>query len=274
LGESVRRIRFEGRRATGIETDKGSYACDAIVVNADFAHAMTRLVPNKLRKSWTDEKIAKKKYSCSTFMLYLGLDGTQDELPHHTIYLAEDYQRNLKEIDVDRCLPTDPSFYVQNACVNDPTLAPAGRSTLYVLVPVPHETPNIDWKREAEPFRQRVLQQLDRVGIGDVARRIRVQHVVTPEDWQRQGIYRGATFNLSHNLRQMLHLRPRNRFDELESVYLVGGGTHPGSGLPTIYSSARITSDLLLQDFGRLPSVPAEPSQPRQTPVAVSSTGR
>ena len=94
------------------------------------------------------------------------------------------------------------------------------------------------------------MRQLKKVGIEDVERRCRVEHVITPRDWEQQGIYRGATFNLAHNLGQMLHLRPHNRFEDLPSVYLVGGGTHPGSGLPTIYSSVRIASNSLLEDLG------------------------
>ncbi len=90
-----------------------------------------------------------------------------------------------------------------------------------------------------------------RIGIKDIERRIRFEKIVTPTDWEHDlNVYTGATFNLSHNLDQMLHIRPRNRFEDLDSVYLVGGGTHPGSGLPVIFESARITSKLLMQDLG------------------------
>ena len=103
----------------------------------------------------------------------------------------------------------------------------------------------------APAFRAKLLKQLDKVGITGVEKRIRFEKVVTPADWEsRYHVYRGATFNLAHTWGQMLHLRPRNRFDELDGVYLVGGGTHPGSGLPVIYESARITSRLLLEDLG------------------------
>ena len=250
VDEPVTEVLFDGRQAKGVRTTKGTYECDALVINADFAHAMKRLVPDHIRRRWTDRKIARKKFSCSTYMLYLGVDGLQEELPHHTIYLSKNYEQNLQDIDVNGRLPTDPSFYVQNACVTDPTLAPSGRSTLYVLVPVPHQTGTLDWQREREPFRRVVLQQLEKIGIENVESRCRVEHVITPADWEQQGIYRGATFNLAHSLRQMLHLRPRNRFEDLDSVYLVGGGTHPGSGLPTIYSSARIASETLMEDLG------------------------
>ena len=269
-GEEVREITFRGRKATGVRTDAGSYEADALVINADFARAMSRLVPDAIRRRWTDRKLEGKKFSCSTFMMYLGLEGRTDHLSHHTIYLARDYVRNLDDIERRHVLTEDdPSFYVQNACVTDPSLAPPGKSTLYVLVPVTHQHPNVDWSREREHYRAIALRQLARVGLEDVERRIVHERIVTPDDWDRRyEIHRGATFNLAHTLGQMLHLRPRNRFEDLESVYLVGGGTHPGSGLPVIFESARITSKLIAQDLGvsarsipesELPMVPPSP---------------
>jgi phytoene desaturase len=250
LGEDVTGLDFEGRTVVGVRTNKGAYRSDALVINADFARAMTRLVPDHLRRRWTDRKIAKKKFSCSTFMLYLGVEGVEHNLAHHTIYMAEDYESNLADIETRHVLSADPSVYVQNACVTDPTLAPPGHSTLYVLLPVTHQTDNVDWNAEAPRYRRVALEQLKKLGLRDIERRICWEHMVTPADWDRHyQIHKGATFNLSHSLGQMLHLRPRNRFTELGGVYLVGGGTHPGSGLPVIYESARITSRLLLQDW-------------------------
>lgn len=250
LNEPVQEILFENRRAVGVRTAQGDYRADAVVLNADFGHAMTTLIPNRLRRKWTDEALARKRFSCSTFMLYLGLEGRCDELQHHNIYITADYRRNLEDIEQRHALSEDPSFYVQNACCTDDTLAPPGHCTLYVLVPVSHQHPNIDWGRERERYRQVALRQLTRIGVRDVEKRIRFERIVTPADWESKvGIYKGATFNLAHNLGQMLHLRPRNRFEEFERVYLVGGGTHPGSGLPVIFESARITTRLLLEDL-------------------------
>ncbi len=253
LDEPVREVLFSGRRATGVRTDRGTYRADALVINADFARAMGRLVPDRLRRRWRDRKISAKRFSCSTFMLYLGLDG-RSERPHHNIYIAEDYERNLDEIENQHVLSDDPSIYVQNASVSDPSLAPAGASGLYVLAPVTHLHPNVDWKRDAEAFRRRVLAQVERLGFNDLERRIRWERMITPEDWSdRYEVHDGAVFNLAHNLGQMLHLRPHNRFEDLDGVYLVGGGTHPGSGLPVIYQSALISSRLLLEDLGYAP---------------------
>ncbi len=250
LDEPVEEMLFAGRRAVGVRTPHGTHQADAVIVNADFARAMQRIVPDHLRRRWTDKKIAAKKFSCSTFMMYLGLDGRY-ELPHHTIHIAKDYERNLDEIENRHELSADPSFYVQNACVTDPTLAPRGQSTLYILAPVTHQHPNVDWSRERTRFRELMLRQVNKAGYTDLESRIRYERILTPADWdQRYEIHQGATFNLAHSLGQLLHLRPRNRFEDLDSVYLVGGGTHPGSGLPVIFESARITSKLLLEDLG------------------------
>jgi phytoene desaturase len=250
LDEPVEEMIFSGKRATGVRTSKGTYQSEAIVLNADFARAMERLVPDHLRKKWTNKKLASKKYSCSTFMMYLGVEGTFD-LPHHTIHISENYEKNLDEIENKHVLSDDPSFYVQNASVTDPTLAPKGHSALYVLVPVTHQHKNVDWSKERESFRAKTLRQIRKAGYHIDENKIRYERVITPADWDTSyEIYKGATFNLSHTLDQMLHLRPHNKFEDLDGVYLVGGGTHPGSGLPVIFESARISSSLLMKDLG------------------------
>jgi phytoene desaturase len=249
LSEPAEEMLFEGRRAVGVRTARATYGADAVVVNADFAHAMRRLVPDRLRRRWTDARIDRKAFSCSTFMLYLGIEGRVPELAHHTIFLARDYDRNLKEIEAGQA-PGEPSIYVQNASVSDPTLAPPGHSALYVLVPVGNLAGGVDWAAAAPAYREMVLSRLARLMGHDLRPMIRTERMVTPQDWEAMGIHLGATFNLAHNLGQMLHLRPRNRFEDLDRVYLTGGGTHPGSGLPTIFESARIATKLLAQDIG------------------------
>jgi phytoene desaturase len=249
--EPVSAVEMRGRRVTAVRTDRARYAADAFVVNADFADWMTKTVPGSKRRRWSDKRIAAKRFSCSTFMLYLGIEGSYDQIPHHSIHISRDYERNLREIEQQHVLSEDPSFYVQNASITDDSLAPVGHSALYVLVPVTHQHPGVDWSRQADRFRDLTLDKLSAIGMTDLRERIRVERRITPDDWQQQyAVYRGATFNLAHNLGQMLHNRPHNRFEELDGVYLVGGGTHPGSGLPVIYESSRITCRLLLKDLG------------------------
>jgi phytoene desaturase len=251
LSTAVEEVLFTGRRASGVRTAQGEMRADAVVVNADFANAMTKLVPNAQRRRWTDAKIAKKEFSCSTFMLYLGVEGQFDQLAHHNIYVTKDYRRNLDEIERHHVLSEDPSFYVENPVRTDATMAPPGHSALYVLLPVTHQHPNVDWNKEKARYRQLALRQITKIGLpADLEKRIRFERVITPADWESKvDVYRGATFNLAHSFTQMLHLRPQNRFEDCDGMYLVGGGTHPGSGLPVIFESARISSKMVLDEL-------------------------
>jgi phytoene desaturase len=247
----VKEVLTSGNKAVGVRTAEGEIKADAIVINADFARAMSRLIPNRLRRRWKDHKLEKTRMSCSAFMMYLGLRGRYDNMSHHTIYVAKDYMRNMEEIGKRHVLSDDPSYYVQNASVTDPSLADSGKSTLYVLVPVTHLHEGMDWEKEKPRYRELILNKLAELGAGDIRSRIEYERIVTPADWDAGfEVHKGAVFGLSHNWSQMLHLRPRNRFDELDGVYLVGGSTHPGSGLPVIFESARISSRLLLNDLG------------------------
>jgi phytoene desaturase len=251
LNEPVEKIHFHGRKAVGVRTANRDYKADAIVINADFARAMSRMVPNELRRKWCDKELAKKRMSCSAFMMYLGINGLFKDVSHHTIYVSKDYTRNMDEIGHQHVLSDDPSYYVQNACVTDPSLAPRGKSTIYVLVPVTHQHSQVDWDKHKTAYRQLVIRKLASIGIEDIESRIEFERILTPAEWDTGfELHKGSVFGLAHNWSQMLHLRPRNRFEELDGVYLVGGSTHPGSGLPVIFESARISARLLLQDLG------------------------
>jgi len=227
---------------------------------------MSRFIPNQARRRWKDRQLAKKSLSCSAFMLYLGLRGIYPRISHHTLYISKDYARNMQEIGRRHILSADPSFYVQNACVTDPSLAPPGKSTLYVLVPVTHQNVGVDWERERPRYRELILDKLSQIGATDIRSRIEYERIITPADWDTGfELHKGAVFGLAHTWSQMLHLRPRNRFEDVEGVYLVGGSTHPGSGLPVIFESARISSRLLLHDLGQ-----CAPWDESQTPSALA----
>jgi phytoene desaturase len=228
------------------------------VVNADATAAIKRFVPEHLRPGESDARVDAKRYSCSTYMLYLGLEGEVD-LPHHTIYVSGRYDRNLEEITTVGTTSEDPSVYACNPSRLDPTLAPEGCSALYVLMPTPNTRTSegrIDWSAERAAARERVLHQLERrMGIADIRSRIRVEHEVTPEDWRKGAdgigpINHGATFNLAHNLGQMLHRRVAHEYERVPGLYFCGGGTHPGSGLPVIFLSAQITARLVCERMG------------------------
>lgn len=251
LETPVKRLALAGRRVAGVELEDGRVRlADETVLNADFGYAMKNLFPAGALKKYTPENIDRREFSCSTFMLYLGLDKVYD-LPHHTIFFADDYRRNVGEIFTNKTLSGDLSFYVRNASVTDPALAPPGHSAVYVLVPVPNLSAGVDWDAEAGAFRNRVIAALTgRAGMENLEAHIREEIVFTPKTWQSMNIHLGATFNLAHSLGQMLYFRPHNKFEEFDSCYLVGGGTHPGSGLPTIYESGRIAANLISRRHG------------------------
>ena len=246
LNSPVKQFLLQGRDVRGVELESGEKILgDETVLNADFGYAMNHLVPPGVLKRYSPPKIAAREFSCSTFMLHLGVDKIYD-LPHHTIFFAKDYRRNIEDVFQRKVLSEECSFYVRNASVTDPLLAPPGHSSLYVLVPVPNRTAAIDWSKEKNSFRDRLLTALEtRGGLTNLRAHIREEIVFSPDTWQGQNIHLGATFNLSHKLSQMLYFRPRNKFEELGHCYLVGGGTHPGSGLPTIYESGRIVANLI-----------------------------
>ncbi|MCX8133603.1 MAG: phytoene desaturase family protein [Roseococcus sp.] len=258
LATPVERIAFAGRRAVGVEAGGRHHAADALVLNGDFAHAVPRLVPDSIRRAWSDRKIAKARYSCSTFMLYLGVEGALPQLAHHNVLLSERYEENIREIETG-VLPQRPSLYVQNPVATDPGMAPPGHSAVYILVPVPNLRHGTDWAAEKKRFRDLAIGRLQVLGVEDIESRIRYERIVSPQSWHDDyAVGFGATFNLSHDLLQMLSFRPRNRFNDTEGLYLVGGGTHPGSGLPVIYEGARITARLILEDLAMAPgAVPA-----------------
>ena len=212
LGEPATEILVEDGRAVGVRTAEGVTGADAVMVNADFANAMTTLVPNAARRKWTDAAIGKREFSCSTFMMYLGIEGELSDAAHHTILLSENYAGNFAEIERAEAPPVTPSIYVQNACATDPSVAPAGHSTLYVLVPVGNRdlAHPIQWTPElVRHYRGVALARLARAGFGDIERRIRFERIVTPTDWEDEfAVHRGAVFNLAHNFGQMLLASP------------------------------------------------------------------
>ena len=249
----VEKLITKGNKLVGLKLEEeiNPQFFDEVILNADFGYAFSKLIhPKKLNK-YSPEKIAKKKYSCSTFMMYLGVDKLYSSSPHHHIVFAKDYRSNIDDI-VEGRLSKDFSFYVQNASITDYTLAPKGKSTVYVLVPVANNFSNIDWEKEKLGLKEKVYQTIEkRTLMNDLRDHVEVEKIITPFDWEKDyNVYKGATFNLAHNIGQMLYFRPHNKFDELNNCYLVGGGTHPGSGLPTIYLSSIITAGLIAKKNG------------------------
>jgi phytoene desaturase len=258
----VERLTFSGKTADGVVVGGKRFAHEHVVVNADASWAIKNLIPAELRTGvpglptaiggggWTDKRLDGMGYSCSTFMLYLGLAG-QVSMPHHTIYISERYKDNLSDISDRGVLSTDPSIYVCNTAATDSTMAPAGHTALYVLVPTPNmRDGKVDWAAATAKLREQALDRVSTLANADVRKMIRAERVYTPVTWQEQNINFGATFNLAHNLTQMLMLRPQHELAGMHNVWMAGGGTHPGSGLPVIFLSCQIAAGKILQRMG------------------------
>lgn len=258
----VARVLVDGRRAIGVELANGEKVyTDDVVVNADFGHAMATLFDEKSLGRYKPSALRKKRFSCSTFMMYLGLDRTWDA-EHHMIVFARDYKKNIEGITRGHAGFDDISVYIRNSCKTDPSGAPPGHSALYILVPVANNASGINWHEHKQEMRESVLRVLrERTPYGDVTPHIQREMIVTPEDWERKySVFLGATFNMAHSWDQMLYLRPHNEFEKFSNCYLVGGGTHPGSGLPTIFESARISANLICRKY-EIPHPAAKPAE-------------
>jgi len=208
---------------------------DFVINNADAGYAMKNLI--------NYQDLSKKDFSCSTFMLYLGLD-TELDLEHHTIFFSDDYHSFVNSIFQEKKLNADISFYVRNGSPIDETLAPNGHSNIYVLLPVPNNKSKINWDIEGPKIRELLLKKLEEKTGKNIRQHIQTEISINPKEWEENhNVFLGATFNLAHKLSQMLYFRPHNLLKN--GVYLVGGGTNPGSGLATIYESGRIAADMI-----------------------------
>lgn len=246
----VTRIEVDGRRATGVLLADGSrLEADTIIANADLPYAYRALLPERAAA----DRLEQLKYTSSAIMFYWGVDRVYPQLGHHNVFLSGDYRASFDRIFKDRTLPDEPSFYVHAPARTDPAAAPAGQDTLMVLVPVGHldDAANQDWRALQARARRAVLERLAKLGVADLEEHLKFEVSYTPQDWQtRYNLAKGAAFSLSHNFMQVGYLRPQNRHARYRNLYFCGGSTHPGTGLPLVLISARLTTERILQEIG------------------------
>ena len=246
----VRAIETEERRASGVVLEDGRrFTAGIVVANADLPYVYEHL----LQDETATKKLAQKKYTCSAIMFYWGVDKVYPQLQHHNVFLAGDYRASFDRIFEDFTLPESPSFYVNAPTRTDASAAPPGEDTLMVLVPVGHLNEDVrqDWPALQTRARAAVFSGLKQVGISDLQQHIKFEVSYTPRDWRsRYNLARGAAFGLSHNFTQVGYLRPQNRHRRYQNLYFSGASTHPGTGLPIVLLSARLTSERILRDAG------------------------
>lgn len=251
-GSEVSEITFADQQATGIKVDGKQETADYVICNADFSYAMKNLIPNeKDRGKYTDKKIDKMEYSCSCFVMYLGLDKKYPDSAVHSIYFADDFKKNIADIFENHIFPADPSFYIYLPTVMDQSLAPEGHEGMYILVPVP-DTENFNqWDAEdIAKYKAMILDKIKtKTDFKDIEDHIVFERENTPRDFEtKYNAYRGATFGLKPTLMQSNYYRPHNKFKYAERLYFCGSSTHPGAGVPIVMQSANLAVKELLRD--------------------------
>ena len=243
----VDHITLDGQTATGVKLKSGEViAADIVVSNADSAWTYKHLLPAKARKRWTDSRLQKARYSMSLFVWYFGTKRQYEDVAHHTILLGPRYRELLQDIFKHKKLADDFSLYLHRPTATDPSLAPPGCDAFYVLSPVPHLASGTDWSTEAARYQNALCEALSATLLPGLKDEIVTTHCLTPQDFQdRLNSVQGAAFGLEPILTQSAWFRPHNKSEDIENLFLVGAGTHPGAGLPGVLSSARVLDSIV-----------------------------
>jgi phytoene desaturase len=247
LEATVERILVDGGRVRGVRLASGEeIGADIVVSNADSAYTYQHLVAPEERRRWTDRRLARARYSMSLFVWYFGTSRTYADVAHHTILLGPRYEELLTDIFERKVLADDFSLYLHRPTATDPSLAPHGSDAFYVLSPVPHLDAGIDWSLHAESYRRKIESYLEERLLPGLSSHVVASRLMTPQHFHDDLLSaRGAAFGLEPVLTQSAWFRPHNRSEEVEGLYLVGAGTHPGAGVPGVLSSARVLDTLV-----------------------------
>ena len=229
-------------QARGVRLESGrEIAADIVVSNADSAWTYRHLLPESARNRWTNRKIDNARYSMGLFVWYFGVNRKYNDVLHHTIMMGPRYRDLLHDIFDKKILAEDFSLYLHRPTATDPSLAPEGCDTFYVLSPVPNLEGGQDWRVEGERYRKAIAGLLQKTLLPGLDEAIVTSRITTPQDFQDNlNAYRGAGFGLEPVLTQSAWFRPHNLSEDVRNLYLVGAGTHPGAGLPGVLSSARV----------------------------------
>jgi phytoene desaturase len=247
----ISKISVDGSRVTGVVLPDGKqFPADIVVANADLPYVYRFLLP----PDGTTKQLEKKRYTSSTLMYYWGVKGERSpELFHHNVFLADHrYRASFDNIFKDLTLPEEPSFYVCAPTRTDPSFAPADGDSLMVLVPVGHidESSPQDWQALQQRARTVVIDRLAKIGVKDLENRIVSETHWGPTYYQNSlNLAKGAAFGLSHNFMQVGYLRPHNRHAKYKNLFFAGASTHPGTGLPIVLLSAKLTVERILKEF-------------------------
>jgi phytoene desaturase len=242
LGAPVEEIVVErGRTAAVAMADGSRLPCELVVSNADPSWVYSRMLSPTARRRHTLRSVARVRQSMSLFVGYFGTRRRYPDLAHHTILLGPRYEELLDDIFSQRTLAKDFSLYLHAPTSTDPSLAPPGSETFYVLSPVPNLCAGIDWRREGEPYFARIRASLEERLLPGLEAALATQVHMTPLDFEQSlRSVAGAAFGPEPVLTQSAWFRYHNRSPDVEGLYFVGAGTHPGGGIPGVLSSAKV----------------------------------
>lgn len=247
----VEEILVEDGRAVGVRTSDELYEADIVASNADPGHTYGKLVDAEHRPHWNDRKLARQDWSMSCVLLYIGTRRQYPQLEHHTLILTERYEELLDDIFDEKIVPEDFSMYLHAPTRTDPGMAPPGCESMYILIPVANNQSGVDWSEMGPRFAERVMDFLEEWGLEDLREMTDVLHVFTPDDFETElNATWGNAFAIEPKLFQTAWFRPQNRSEDVEGLYLVGAGTHPGAGVPGVILSAETTYGCIAADYG------------------------
>ncbi len=252
VNHEVTDIIVKNRTAQGVTVNEKNIPYDLVVSNSHLMNTYGELISPKERKHWTDHKLQKMKYSMSCFLLYIGTKKQYPELKHHTLILSPRYKGLIDDIFNGKHLPDDFSLYLHAPTKSDPTMAPKGSESMYVLAPTANLNADIDWNSEGPKFKDRLLTFLEQdFGLTDLRKHAEVVEYFTPQDFlDKRNNHLGAAWGLQPVLLQSATFRAHNRSEDIKNLYLVGANTHPGAGLPGVLLTAETTEKVILQDHG------------------------
>ncbi|MBD3157283.1 MAG: phytoene desaturase [Candidatus Lokiarchaeota archaeon] len=235
----------------GVETSDGKYYdADIVVCNSDVAETYISLIDERQRSKNSDKRYRKADWSMSLFMVYFGVEKTYPDMTHHSIVFGPRYRGLIDDIFKNNVIPDDFSTYLHIPTRTDPELAPPGCETMYACTPVTNLDSNTDWETKKADFKNHILEHLDERVLPGLLDNLAVERVFTPQDFKDEfNSYKGTAFSLQPLLMQSGYFRPHNRSRDIKGLYLVGAGTHPGAGVPSVIMSADITTDLIQQDL-------------------------
>ena len=236
----VRRIDMHDDSAEGVTTEDGYHTADLVVANSDAHETYLQLLPHYITPASKRRQIDNTEPSCSGFVVMLGCTREWNELlAHHNIFFSNDYKAEFDAIFGKKQLPKNPTIYVANTSYSDPSHAPDGGSNLFVLVNAPYVHESQDWDTIETEYTDLIINKLEERGLTGLRRSIKIQETITPRDFHnRYRSNRGSIYGTSSNSRFAAFVRPRNRSPYIDNVWLVGGSTHPGGGIPLAAISA------------------------------------